>query len=240
MARKGLKNVVRAACTRHGQQTWELFSSDGTRIPAFDAFCAKNSAYVLRTQKRYAEVVARFIDYLIEARVFSESVTSAHLNDVLEAYPTLLAEGSHALAKRVRKSDRDTWLAEVAESLDWAPIRPKSFDSVIPAINRFLRLSESLAQEAVEKAQVLGLAAPKTGFKALIRAIDGIDTISRQEVMAMKQNSMFGNVAKYAPHGLQRPRHLRRPGYTMSGQRRPTTSVFSITYYRSVKHGATR
>lgn len=96
---------------------------------------------------------------------------------------------------------------------------PKSFDNTIAAVNRFLRLSESLAREAGEKAALLGVDA-KQGYTALIKALDGAMTLSRHEAHAMKQNSMFGNVAKYAPKGIQRARGLRTPGNPSLSARR--------------------
>lgn len=200
--------MMRTAHQRFGQETWELCTCDGTPVPAFGVYCQKNSEYSFRTQKRYAEVTSRFIDYLFEAKAFDASVSAARLNTVIDAYPVLLRDGSQVTASRVRSSGLDLWLADTAEGLDWAPLSPKSFDNTVAAINRFLRLSESLARETAEKAALLG-ADPSCGYSALIRAIDGMEMLSRFEIAAMKQNSMFGNVAKFAPRGLQRARGLR-------------------------------
>ncbi len=157
MARRGLINVVREKYFRNGQESWKLSTREGDPVPAFNYFCEKNSGYSFRTQKRYAEVVSRFIDYLYESHVFGQAVRPGYLNSVVDAYPTLLREGSEVTASRVRKSNSDIWLAEVAERLDWAPLAPKSFDNTIAAVNRFLRLSESLSREATEKIALLGI-----------------------------------------------------------------------------------
>lgn len=219
MARRGLNNFVRDKHVRNGQNIWKLSTLAGDPVPAFNYFCEKNLDYSFRSQKRYAEVAARFIDYLSEAKVFDQAVHPGHLNAVIEAFPTLLRDGSAVTATRVRKSKNELWLAEVAERLDWAPLAPKSFDNTIAAVNRFLRLSESLAREADEKAALLGVDA-KQGYAALIKALDGALTLSRHEVYVMKQNSLFGNVAKYAPKGIQRARGLRGPGTPSPSSRR--------------------
>lgn len=143
MARRGLNNVVREKHVRNGQETWKLRTHAGDPVVAFNYFCEKNADYSFRTQKRYAEVASRFIDYLYEAQVIDQAVRPGRLNAVVEAYPTLLRDGSEITALRVRKSNSDLWLAEVAERLDWAPLAPNSFDNTIAAINRFLRLSET-------------------------------------------------------------------------------------------------
>lgn len=219
MARRGLNNVVREKHVRNGQETWTLSTRAGAPVPAFNYFCEKNADYSFRTQKRYAEVASRFIDYLYEAQVFDEAVRPGRLNAVVEAFPTLLRDGSAVTASRVRKGNHDLWLAVAAERLDWAPLAPKSFDNTIAAVNRFLRLSESLARDSNEKATLLGVDATQ-GHAALIKALDGAVLLSRHEVSAMKQNSMFGNVAKYAPKGIQRARGLRGPGAPSPSSRR--------------------
>lgn len=220
MARKGLKNVVRERRFRNGEESWKLSTKAGEPIAAFDTFCDQNSELAFRTQKRYGEVASRFIDYLYEAKALDQAVKSSHLNAVVQAYPTLLRDGSAITAKRVRESGNDTWLAEVAEGLNWTRLAPKSFDNTLAAVNRFLRLSETLAREANEKAALFGIETKGGGYRALIEALDGNVSLSTFEVAAMKQNSMFGNVAKFAPKGILRPRRLRRPVGTAGGSAR--------------------
>ncbi len=216
MASRGLKNFLRKETSHNGHISWKLEKLDGTPVPAFEIFCQKNSGYKFPTQKRYAEVVARFIDYLQEAQVFAEEVKASHLNRAIEAYPVLLRDGSTETALRIRKSNSDLWLAEVAERLDWAPIAPKSFDNTMPGINRFLRLSENLAREAHEKASLLGIKSIDR-YTPLIDAVTGTELLSQFEIAEMKQNTMFGNVAKYAEKGIQRARGVRAHGRSNNG-----------------------
>lgn len=220
MARRGLNNVVREKHVRNGQETWKLTTHSGEPVLAFNYFCEKNAGYSYRTQKRYAEVASRFIDYLCEAQVFEKTVRPGTVNAVVEAFTTLLRDGSAVTALRIRKSQcDDLWLADVAERLDWLPLAPKSFSNTIAAVNRFLRLSESLAREAGERAALLGIDFGM-GQQALINALEGAATLSRQEIAAMKQHSMFGNVAKFAPKGLQRARGITAPGTSSATARR--------------------
>ena len=78
MSRRGLKNVRRIAQQLFGQDTWELCTRDGTPVPAFAVYCQKNFEYSFRTQKRYAEVTSRFIDYLFEAKTFDAYMVEVH------------------------------------------------------------------------------------------------------------------------------------------------------------------
>lgn len=210
MSRRGLKNFVRQETFYNGYPCWELAALDGTPVPAFSVFCQKNAGYKFPTQKRYAEVVSRFIDYLQEAQVLDGNVKAGRLNQVIDAYPLLLRDGSENTALRIRKSNSDLWLADVAERLDWSPLSPNSFDNTLPGINRFLRLSESLARESHEKALTLGIKSIDE-YTPLINAVASTEQLSRFEIAAMKQNTMFGNVAKYTGEKIRRPQGLHAP-----------------------------
>ena len=220
MARRGLNNFIREKAWRNGQPSWALKTLDQEPVPAFDYFCEKNVDYAFATQKRYAEVASRFIDYLQEAGAFGQPISAAQLNAVIGALPTFLRDGSAVTTSRVRDSGSDLWLADVAERLDWAPVARSSFDNTIAPINRFLRLSESLSKEAHEKAAILGLDTSQ-GYNALIKAIDGLKSVHTREVAAMKQNSTFGNVAKFAHDGIKRPQGLRSPKKSTAPLGRP-------------------
>jgi integrase len=220
----GLKNVVRVELSRHGQRTWELRTLDAEPIHAFTIFCDKNRDYSERTQKRYAETVSRFLDYLFEAGVFGrEPVTARYLNSVIDAYPLLLRDGSEVMAAKVAKrmdhAPEDAWLAEVATALQWRPMKPASFSNTLAAVNRFLALSESLSLEASEHARVLGVD-HRGRHERLIKALDGAVAVSGREIAQMRQNSMLGSVAKFVPKGIQRPRRLRASGGSVQSDQR--------------------
>ncbi len=211
MATRGLRNFIRSQRKFNGQGTWQLKSLNGEAIFAFDTFCEKNLEYSFRTQKRYAEVAARFIDYLHEAGGLSGNISARKLNTIIEAYPVLLRDGSRLLAARIRSSDTDAdlWLAQAAEKLDWAPLSRKSFSNTLAAVNRFLKLSEALAREANEKAS---LDEPTQNFTPLISVVTGMQTMTGPAVAAMRMNSMFGSVAKFSPKGVERPAGLKANG----------------------------
>jgi integrase len=220
MAKRGLNNFIRKPFFRNGKASWALESLDGTPVEAFGIFCEKNTSYSHQTQKRYAEVVSRFIDYLQEANAFGIAVSQSHLNKVIDAYSTLIQDGSDLTTKRVRSSGQDLWLADAAEKLDWDPLKTSSLDNTIAAVNRFLRLSESLALEARERAKFLGIDLSYNS-QTLITSIAGTTSIPPWEVTAMRQATMFGNVAKFAPNGITRAKGIRAP----SGSRPQTREL---------------
>lgn len=207
----GLKNVARVKTTKQGQPTWLLLDKAGIPIEAFSYYCEKNRDFAVSTQKRYAEVVSRFIDYLIEAEAFGVPATKKHLNAVIDAYPLLLRDGSKGLEERLNKTiadnPEDGWLLRVAQSLDQSSLRPTSFSNTLAAINRFLRLSEALAIESFEKATLVGIEHNES-YKDLIKALSGTTKLSVLEVRNMRHNSVLGSVIRFKSEGLTRPRRV--------------------------------
>lgn len=211
-----LKNFTRRKTEKLGETTWELHDEHGVSVEAFSYFCKKNNDYAFATKKRYAEVVAAFLDYLTEAKAFgvSSAPTKQYLNAVIDAYPVLLRDGSEDLCRRVsaslKKNPEDKWLADVSHALNRKPLAPASFSNSIAAINRFLRLSESLATEAFELATIRGLDHSNT-FPSLIAALSGAETVSASEKRNMRMNSVLGSVLRFRQEGLTRPRRLINP-----------------------------
>ncbi len=204
-----LKNFVRTEIARQGKTSWRLSALDGSVVAAFDRFCEALLDYPLATRKRYAEAVSRFLDYLAEAGVFGGTASTAkRLNEVIEAYPRFLRDGSADLIARIRArghSADDDWLVAVAEALQWKPLKSQS--NTLAAVNRFLSLSEELAQQESERAASLGI--PGAGSPAsLIRALEGHTTLAPHEVARMRQTTLLGGVAKYAGKGIRKARRL--------------------------------
>jgi len=206
-----LRNVTREDSVKHGKLTWLLRDAEGNPIGAYSHFCEKNLDYSFTTRKRYAEVVARFIDYLIEAGAFGVPVTKRHLNAVIDAYPIFLRDGSHSLSQRLLKTIEqfpdDLWLLKVSQSLEQKPLKPNSFSNTLAAINRFLRLSEALAIEAFEKAKLAGIQHNES-YSDLIEALSGSRALGSTEILSMRQNSVLGSIIRFKTKGLTRPRRL--------------------------------
>lgn len=241
MPTRGLRNVVREVVLVLGQMSWSLKTHSGEEIAAFTAFCKLIQVYKTRTRKRYAEVVSRFIDYLYQAGIFeSPPVSQAHLNDVIDAYVLLLRDGSEITAARIRKhpeaSSRDLWLADVADALAWQPLKPASFSNTIAPINHFLQLSESLGRESFERSR-LGGVDHGNDYSKLIAAIDGTVGVAPIEVAKMRQNSLFGSVAKFAPNGIRRPRRMHGPSQNKTKDNRYLD--FPLTYFSQLIAAAT-
>jgi integrase len=206
-----MKNVTRIKTNKRGRTTWILVDNRGEEIEAFSAFCEAIFPFAFATQKRYAEVVSQFIDYLFEAGVFQVTVTKQHLNEVIETYPHLLVEGTSrmrdSLLKSIDADPRSRWLLNAVNSLDRKPLKPTSLTNTLAAINKFLRLSDSLAREAFELATMAGID-HRDNFATLIRGLDGHRTFTEAEVNRLRQNSVLGSVIRFRSRGMSRPRRL--------------------------------
>lgn len=202
-----LVNVTRINMHRFGKPSWALLDSDGREIQAYSVFCEKLLSRPFTTQKRYAEAVSLFLDYMIEAGAFGITTSAWHINCVIEAYPLLLRDGTAGMAKHLREFGQEgttyDWMLKLAEGLNRAPLKPSSIGNSLAPINRFLRLSESLAQEAFEKARILGIAHDDTPG-SLIRALGEDRRLSGLEIANMRRNSVLGSVIRFKPKGLTR------------------------------------
>lgn len=236
-----LKNVVRKKTGRFGQTTWELETLGGEPVEAFTVFCEKMLAYPFATRKRYAEVVSRFIDYLYEAGVFSaEGVPPRRINAIIDAFPLLVRDGSTITSRRVLErlegGSQDAWLVDVAQALQWPPLLRGSLANLFPAVNKFLALSESLSLEEFEHSRLLGIE-HHDNHRQLIKALEGSTIMPAREVAKMRQNSLLGGVAKFAPKGIKRPRRLAAQGGTKQSDQQKLD--FPLEYLNALIAAAT-
>ncbi len=236
-----LINLTREDTSHNGLPTWRLRTLDGQEVEAFSRFVEFAVEYKPRTTKRYLEVIGRFLDYLFQAGVFgAEPLPVRRLNAVIDAYPLLLRDGSQLTASRVlsRKPEThsDQWLAETALALGWKPAKSSTSSNALAAVNHFLSLSEMLAREELERAEILGIhhgGKPET----LIRALQGKVAVSTAEVHRMRQNSMLGSVAKYASMGLRRNKRLRAS--KSDAQEDTENKAFPLEYVSALIEAAT-
>lgn len=205
-----LKNITRIPCKRDGVDSWELLDSEGIPINAFDFYSDQIKSKAKTTRKRYSEVVAQFIDYLIEAKVFGFPASKSKINRVIDYYTTYLANGTELIAKELALTSKlpasEEWKLDVINNLPRKPIERSSFDNVIAAINLFLITSEHLSVEAMELAQLKGIT--EEDYVVLINAFDRSHNLSNFEKANLKRNSMFGAVIRSDNRFLKRPSRL--------------------------------
>lgn len=235
-----LKHLIRTKSQQNGVTTWQLHTLSGEVVESFGIFCDKLAGLSERTQKRYAEAVSRFIDYLFEVGIFSSpGVNAKRINEAVDAYPLLLRDGSEGLIKRIQirgSQDTDSWLIDVARGLNWKPLSLSSFSNTLAPINQFLNLSETIFRQELERAKITGLQVNQNKNQNLITAIDGYTPMSTREIARMRQNSMFGSVAKFSNQGIRKPRRVALPNENPNNDLR--FRDFPIEHLQNVLHAA--
>ena len=209
-----MKHFTRHWGSRRGQEVFSLIDDQGDVVEPFQHFVAAmvKQDFAQATVKRYMEVVANFLDYLVEARVFGTAVPAATLNRAVESYLWIRARSDRILAVPDDEADEDTaWAKPIIRSLGLRPVSPS--DNETAAINLFLRLSETLAQTEWERVCHYGIQPPSSaGYQAAIRAIDGFSPMPQAQRSALKQCSMLANVVRMNPTGIRKQRGLKAPG----------------------------
>jgi integrase len=221
-----LVHVRKEKSNQFGRQSWTLYDPSGIPIPAFAEFCRKLEGLKYATRLRYTTVVARFIDYLYEIKVFGgPPVTRSVINDAIDYYMVLLRAGeqvSLAVGKQERAryaegdQARESALRAVAQRLGIAPLATASWDNTLAALNRFLNLSALLEHEAKEMALIKGqiskelITQAEWDFGPLLRAVDGVTSFTPEEALHLKQATMMGGVIRFRGSELTRPNGLRK------------------------------
>jgi integrase len=244
-----LRNIVRRDI--HGENgevvSWEVLDLSGRPIPACSLFIANLDGYKFATRKRYVEAVCRFVDYLYESGVLGgfgdDDVLPSRrrVNTAIDWYLPILLHGSAEAVKLLRttngndRANGNEWLLQAVLSLRIRPCKRKSLDNVTPALNRFLRLSEALAQEAHEMANQHGVTLP-VEYSPLINVVDGFSKLSSFERAAARSSSLLGSVIRM--HGeIRRPSGIRHQANKQQADR--LARDFPVSYMDALLDAAT-
>lgn len=201
-----LRHVVLEEKSHLGRQIWKLRTKGGVPIPAFARCMKEFVTRSYRTRLAYAKSLAKFFDYLVAANAFSRSFTLSELGDLIKAYPLLLEQGSVKFAADIRNGEDcedELWLADAADALQFEPLAVGSMDNALPPVNALIQLSEVLGESARQRAQFLGI----PYHSDILDSIGDIAVekhVSHHEHMAMRQNSLLGNVVRVCKK-LKRP-----------------------------------
>jgi integrase len=136
----------------------------------------------------------------------------------------------------LEEGSQDAWLVDVAQALRWPPLMQSSLKNLFPAVNCFLTLSESLGLEEFEHSRLLGIK-HNDNHRQLIKALEGSIDMPTREVAKMRQNSLLGGVAKFAPKGIKRPRRLAARGGTKQSDQQKLD--FPLEYVNALVDAAT-
>jgi hypothetical protein len=163
-----------------------LLDNDSVPIDAFTQF-HKHMDKKLKlgegTITLYDDNLARFLDYLIETKVFLSDVapTRKELDEAVSSYPDYLTNGVKS---------KNSYVAEIAKRIG----RFKGVNADghhIAAVNHFLVFAEQLAKDTMELAELvtgITIDSPALVFSAL----QGQVKMSIHEINRIRQNSVLG------------------------------------------------
>lgn len=204
-----MKHFTKQHFTNRGYQLFFLIDDEGDRVWAFDHFVSTllQREYAFATIKRYMEVVANFIDYLVETKVFGTAVPAATLNEAIDSYLSIKIR-----ADRVRAAPNDSrdkficWAKPIVHALGLRSVQLNA--NLTAPINLFLRGSEVLARTERERVAYLDIRCPPWDYQGVIRSVEGQNSLPAEQKKALKQGSMLANVMRLNPQGLTKPRGL--------------------------------
>lgn len=126
-----LKNFTKIKLNKNNKTYWKLYKINGDELVPFSEWTFFiQDKFAFQTRDKYSQVVSKFIDYLVEVKIFENIITKLELKQAIENYKQLLSHG---------KNVTDENLKEIAYNLDFNKISPSSWSNNIAAINSFLR-----------------------------------------------------------------------------------------------------
>lgn len=183
-----LKNFSKIELKQNDKTYWKLYKLDGTEVVPFGEWCLFiQNKYAYTTRDKYTQVVAKFLDYLVESNIFEQSVTRLELKESIDNYKLLLHVGKSVSDRKVKK---------IAEELDFNKIAPASWSNNISAINSFLKFVFEKEEDEREYLSVKhGINIP-VEFRDVLPELNRVTTLTSFQKEAIKQKSFLANVCR--------------------------------------------
>jgi integrase len=204
VALEQMKNFTRVRSKWGKYDTLRLIDDDGEFLDVMDTFVAAliKRGEASATVDRYSNVVAQFLDYLVEVGVFGQPSSRYEILNAVDWY--LAARVARPDALNI-SSDAEGYFQAVS-NLKQKTLSRKSAQNAAAAINRFLELSDYWSTLTNDMADWDGIevvegAAPMELFKVLKKSHR-----SATEIKRMMQKSMLAGVTRWKPNGIDRPK----------------------------------
>lgn len=183
-----LKNFSKIEVKKNEKSYWKIYKLDGAEVAPFSEWCLFiQNKYAYTTRDKYAQVVAKFLDYLVEANIFEQAVTRLELKQAVDNYKLLLHIG---------QSVSDVKLKKIAVELDFNKIAPASWSNNISAINSFLKYVFEKEEDEREYWSVKHNVNLPIEFKDVLPELNRITTLNNFQKEAIKQKSFLANVCR--------------------------------------------
>ena len=89
-----LKNFSKIKLSQEQKSYWKLYDSDGNEVEIYTSWTKDiQDRYAFQTRDKYAQVVSKFLDYLVEVNIFEKVVTRLEIKEAIHNYKKLLSNG---------------------------------------------------------------------------------------------------------------------------------------------------
>lgn len=183
-----LKNFSKIELNQNNKTYWKLYKLDGEEVISFAEWnIAIQNKYAYTTRDKYAQVVAKFLDYLVEANIFEQSVTKLELKESVDNYKLLLRTG---------KKVTNPLLKKIANELDFNSIAPASWSNNISAINSFLKYVFEKEEDERDYWSIKHNIQLPIEFKDVLPELNRITVLTQYQKTAIKQKSFLANLCR--------------------------------------------
>lgn len=181
-----LKNFSKIRIVQEQKTYWKLYDFNGSEIEIYTLW-TKNiqERYSFRTRDKYAQVVSKFLDYLVEVNIFEKDVTRLELKESINNYKKLLSSG---------KELQDKKLSDIAYSLGFNKLSPSSWSNNIAAINSFLEFNDELYKDHINHIAAKNKTIIPEHFHSVLNNLKTYKFLSPFEKVSLKQKSFLSNL----------------------------------------------
>ena len=97
-----LKNFTKIKLEKNTQSYWKLFKINGEEVIPFTEWSLNiQKKFAFQTRDKYTQVVSKFLDYLVEVKIFEEVTTKLEFKNAIENYKLLLSYGKSVTDKEL-------------------------------------------------------------------------------------------------------------------------------------------
>lgn len=181
-----LKNFSKIKLIQEQKSYWKLYDVNGNEVEIYTLW-TKNiqEKYSFRTRDKYAQVVSKFLDYLVEVDIFEKVVTRLEIKEAINNYKKLLSIG---------KDIKDKKLNDIAYSLGFNKISPSSWSNNIAAINSFLEFNNDSYKDQINHIAAKNKTNIPEDFQYVLNELKTYNFLNSFEQKSLKQKSFLSNL----------------------------------------------
>lgn len=173
-----LKNFSKIKLSNNQKSYWKLYDINGDEIEIYTLWTKDiQDKYALQTRDKYAQVVSKFLDYLVEVEIFGKDITRFEIKEAIQNYKNILSKGRDIESKK---------LNTIAFNLDFNKISPSSWSNNMAAINSFLEFNDELYTDQINHISIKNNIEIPESFASIISNLKSYGFLSSFERNSLK------------------------------------------------------